>query len=241
LISVRWHDDPFALSTNGFPYLSLVVDSTLEIIDTYQRKIIDLEHQILMKPKMAAVRQREFPFPSPSLRRSLIFDVSISDPSTFISLVHIISGDLILHKRTLSPIKTLIYSLRRYDVDRVVALYDANEQAGKKLEGYMTHKSRIYLADVHDHMEYILTSIEMYAGISENLINYSFNVSPSIPSLNFTRPVLTGGRYADVVAGDERGYENVDRYHRLVCSFDPTHRLLRSSPSSLPFWRSDQQ
>jgi hypothetical protein len=31
-------------------------------------------------------------------------------------------------------------------------------------------------ADVHDHMEYILTSVDMFAGITENLINYTFNV-----------------------------------------------------------------
>jgi len=40
----------------------------------------------------------------------------------------------------------------------------------------MSGKAKTYLADVHDHMEYILTSIEIFAGISENLINYSFNV-----------------------------------------------------------------
>lgn len=31
-------------------------------------------------------------------------------------------------------------------------------------------------ADVHDHMDYILTSMEMFAGVSENLIDYTFNV-----------------------------------------------------------------
>jgi hypothetical protein len=45
----------------------------------------------------------------------------------------------------------------------------------------MTHRTTIYLADVHDHMEYILTSIEMFASISENLINFSFNVSSKFP------------------------------------------------------------
>ena len=94
--------------------------------------------------------------------------------------MHIISGDLILHKRTLTPIKTLIYSLRRYDLDRTVTLHDPSERAGVKIEGYMTHKTSVYLADVHDHMEYILTSIEMFASISENLINFSFNVSPNV-------------------------------------------------------------
>lgn len=108
------------------------------------------------------------------------------------------SGDLILHKRTLEPIKTVVYGLRRYDVDRVAALSEKLEP-GVKVEGFMSHKAKIYLvrcvywiipsagvlicvtffrnkADVHDHMEYILTSLDMFAGISENLINFTFNV-----------------------------------------------------------------
>jgi hypothetical protein len=69
--------------------------------------------------------------------------------------------------------------MRRYDVDRVARSLRLERPREKKVEGYMSQKSKIYLADVHDHMEYILTSIEMFAGISENLINYSFNVSPT--------------------------------------------------------------
>jgi len=60
--SVRQRCDPLALWANGPPHQPLVVDSTLEIVDAYQRKIIDLEHQILLKPKMAVVRQRGLPF-----------------------------------------------------------------------------------------------------------------------------------------------------------------------------------
>jgi len=86
--------------------------------------------------------------------------------------------------------------MRRYDTDRVAALYDANEPEAKKVEGYMSHKARIYLADVHDHMEYILTSIEMFAGVSENLINYSFNVSPAF---RFHVPLKSPGPGSDGV------------------------------------------
>ena len=53
----------------------------------------------------------------------------------------------------------------------------------------MSDKAKTYLADVHDHMEYILTSIEMFAGISENLIDYSFNVS--ILASELDRSILT--------------------------------------------------
>lgn len=61
--------------------------------------------------------------------------------------VHILSGDLILHKRTLEPIKTLIYGLRRYDLDRCAALIDTSDPANAdiKVVGFMSHKSKIYL------------------------------------------------------------------------------------------------
>lgn len=106
------------------------------------------------------------PLPSPFPHNSIIIFCT----------VHILQGDLILHKRTLEPIKTVIYGLRRYDVDRVAALSERHDPSDK-VEGYMSHKSKIYLADVYDHMEYILTSLDMFAGVSENLINYTFNVS----------------------------------------------------------------
>ena len=32
-------------------------------------------------------------------------------------------------------------------------------------------------ADVYDHIDYILTSLDMFALITENLIQYTFNVS----------------------------------------------------------------
>lgn len=94
-------------------------------------------------------------------------------------VVHTMSGDLTLHKRTLEPIKTLVYGLRRYDVDRCAALIESqgNGTGTTKVVGYMSHKSKIYLADVYDHMDYIISSLDMFSTTAENLINYTFNVS----------------------------------------------------------------
>ena len=86
------------------------------------------------------------------------------------------SGDLTLHKRTLEPIKTLVYGLRRYDVDRCAALINAQGMDASKVQGFMSHKAKIYLADVYDHMDYIIGSLDMFSTIAENLINYTFNV-----------------------------------------------------------------
>lgn len=102
--------------------------------------------------------------------------VSINVRTEFI--VHTMSGDLTLHKRTLEPIKTLVYGLRRYDVDRCAALIESQGNGTTtKVAGYMSHKSKIYLADVYDHMDYIISSFDMFSTTAENLINYTFNVS----------------------------------------------------------------
>jgi beta-mannanase len=41
----------------------------------------------------------------------------------------------------------------------------------------MSHKTKIYLADVYDHMDYILTSLEMFSKIGDGLVDFTFNVS----------------------------------------------------------------
>ncbi|KAI0042584.1 hypothetical protein FA95DRAFT_1610076 [Auriscalpium vulgare] len=128
--------------------LDLIVDGALEVIDEYHSKLNKLERNVLVKTKVKTVRD-----------------------------LHILSGDLILHKRTLGPIKTLVYGLRRYGVDRCAALVDSKNGEVEKVVGFMSHKSKIYLADVHDHMEYVLSSVDMFADMAENLINYTFNMA----------------------------------------------------------------
>ncbi|KAN0135635.1 hypothetical protein V8E53_006526 [Lactarius tabidus] len=129
--------------------LDLVVDGALEVVDEYHARLSLLEQQILIKSKVPTVRS-----------------------------LHILSGDLILHKRTLEPIKALVFSLRRYDVDRTAACLDLSSNTGdQKVVGFMSHKAKIYLADVHDHIEYALTSLDMYSAMAENLINYTFNMA----------------------------------------------------------------
>jgi hypothetical protein len=62
------------------------------MMDVYQDRINTLENGVLLNPDMDVVRS-----------------------------LHILSGELILHKRTLEPIKTIIYGLRRYDAERTRA------------------------------------------------------------------------------------------------------------------------
>ncbi|KAJ7074378.1 magnesium transporter [Mycena amicta] len=136
--------------------LDLIVDRILEVMDKYQDKIFQLEHDVLVKPGMSTVRS-----------------------------LHILSGDLIMHRRTLEPIKSMIYGLRRYDQERCAAMgfrlanqrQSKDEDSGWGQEGFLSSKSKIYLADALDHMDFVMGSLETFAGISENLINYAFNMA----------------------------------------------------------------
>ncbi|KJA28536.1 hypothetical protein HYPSUDRAFT_62186 [Hypholoma sublateritium FD-334 SS-4] len=229
--------------------LDLIVDRVLEVIDEYQVKINQLEHDILLHPVMSSVRS-----------------------------LHILSGDMIMHKRTLDPIKTMVFGLRHYDVQRSQAIADnmarerrmridrdaearlendsspdlggkdkaterrpvltAEEKASRKRErkraflraersrasdqprtrmsydsaseghpmegmfgdvntetervyGYFSFKAKVYLADVSDHMDFAITSLEMFSGISENLLNYAFNIASYDMNVIMSRLTVT--------------------------------------------------
>lgn len=131
--------------------LDLIVDEALDVVDKYQDALTKLESAILIKPKMRLVRS-----------------------------LHIMSGDLALRKRSLEPIKSLVFGLRRYDRDRCVAVAaseGATELEISEIKGFMSHKAKIYLADVHDHVDYILSSMDLFTTQAENLISYTFNLS----------------------------------------------------------------
>ncbi|KAJ6514237.1 hypothetical protein C8R47DRAFT_568707 [Mycena vitilis] len=128
--------------------LGLIADKALEVVEAYKVKIKKFEHKIMMKPTIDTVRN-----------------------------LHILSADLILHRRTLGPIKTVVYGLRRYDVDRAAAVVEGSAAADAKVVGFMSHKSLTYLADVHDHLEHVLSQLDVIAGIGQNLVDYTFNMT----------------------------------------------------------------
>ncbi|KXN85741.1 Magnesium transport protein CorA [Leucoagaricus sp. SymC.cos] len=185
LITERLHHSQSVLRTSEDAslllqsLLDLVADRILEVVDEYQMKIHKLEHDIMLSPRTDSVRS-----------------------------LHVLSGDLIMHKLMLEPIKTMIYNLRRYDVDRCIAMAnhiraEASPIAEKvtekvermrwetawthmgvgkvgdkwKVRGYLSFMCRIYLGDVCDHMDFALTSLDTFAGIAENLIDYAFNMA----------------------------------------------------------------
>ena len=60
-------------------------------------------------------------------------------------VVHILSADLTLRKRTMQPVKTLIYGLRRFDLERTAAALAVSGAPAGPVQGYMSPKTKVYL------------------------------------------------------------------------------------------------
>lgn len=92
-----------------------------------------------------------------------------------------------------------MYGMRRYDLDRCIALaasvHGTANPDTSGVRGFLSHQSKVYMAgksvlicasqmstydkplvDALDHLEYVLSSMEMFETVTENLISYSFNV-----------------------------------------------------------------
>lgn len=117
---------------------SLVVDKALEVTDEYQFKIEKFERQILISPKMQTVQDCK-------VSSAFILELAFSS----LYSVHMLDGDLILLKRTMGPLRTLVYGLRRYDLDRCAALAESEGVNKEQIVGYMSSKSKIYLVSIH--------------------------------------------------------------------------------------------
>ena len=52
-----------------------------------------------------------------------------------------------MHKRTMTPVKSLVYGLRRYDLDRCQAMIGSSDPNTdvRSVKGFMSHTSKVYL------------------------------------------------------------------------------------------------
>jgi len=75
----------------------------------------------------------------------------------------------------MQPMKRLVYGLRKFDVERTIAALDSSPSTGTT--GYMSPKAKVYLADVADHLETVLSSLNQYSTMVDNLVDFAFNMS----------------------------------------------------------------
>ncbi|BFZ61677.1 hypothetical protein YB2330_002750 [Saitoella coloradoensis] len=125
-----------------------IVDLAFPIISTYQEHLSELEIDVLTTPEMAHTRQ-----------------------------LHILSGELNLLKRTLSPITSIVNSLR--DHAKTVKISE-DGRPGSPHGGEISDLARIYLADVADHVQTLVENIEMMKSQTDSSTDLIFNTMATL-------------------------------------------------------------
>ena len=83
------------------------------------------------------------------------------------------SGQLLMHKRTLTPLQSMIISLRHDDERRSSVAKNLRRAgaAGTPVtdEGFISPEAKQYLADVNDHIDSVLTSLSLFSKIADSV------------------------------------------------------------------------
>lgn len=127
--------------------LDLVADHLITIVDEYQLTILELERSILIKATLAAVQS-----------------------------LHLISGDIRLLKMQVKPLQRIVYGLRRYDRARSKGLTLSTDESGDMV-GFLSEETKIYLADIYDHVRFVLLSLDAQDSTTQELIQFTFNLT----------------------------------------------------------------
>ncbi|GAA5853031.1 hypothetical protein JCM8547_004778 [Rhodosporidiobolus lusitaniae] len=151
--------------------LDVTADDALDVVDEFREQLTRLESKVLSRADMEDVRH-----------------------------LHILSSQLLLLKSTLTPLQLLLQSLRAQDDAKAAAAFRLDPAtrpnspsmnahggggsrekdsgggiSGGQRKGFVSHEAKIYLGDVMDHVDSVLSSLELFGELSENLIAFVFN------------------------------------------------------------------
>ncbi|GAA5980874.1 hypothetical protein JCM11641_004751 [Rhodosporidiobolus odoratus] len=141
--------------------LDVTADDALEIAEEFREQLTTLESKVLSRADMEDVRH-----------------------------LHILSSQLLLLKSTLTPLQLLLQSLRAQDDAKAAAAFrlDPSTRPSSpapghghgmtplhQKKGFVSQEAKIYLGDVMDHVDSVLSSLELFGDLSENLIAFTFN------------------------------------------------------------------
>lgn len=117
--------------------LDVVADDMLDIVDVFREELTTLESHVLSRPSMNDVRH-----------------------------LHILSSQLLMLKSTFTPIQFLLSALRSQDDAKAAAAAkpSANEVSYKKM-GFVSHEAKVYLGDVIDHVDSVLSSLDLFGDL----------------------------------------------------------------------------
>ncbi|KAH8919530.1 hypothetical protein BT69DRAFT_1284743 [Atractiella rhizophila] len=152
--TLRMCEDPSMVLHN---LLDVVADQALEIVESFRREIMILEGQVLVKPEASTVRH-----------------------------LHVLSAELLLLKRTMSPVAALVHKLQNHLMHDAVTFQTVRDRKKDKetssdtilktKAGFISRETEVYLTDVADHIDSVLSSVDLFTALSQNLVDFTFNM-----------------------------------------------------------------
>lgn len=141
--------------------LAFDLHRVMTIAEAFRAELDILEGRALIKPDTAGVRNRAcLPYSCPSQPSYR------ADTSPECLTVHVLSGQLLLLKRALTPVSTLVCALRQHDEERAVLASRSNSDTRRlssvaaaqrfinsindDVPGFLSKEARQYLTDVQD-------------------------------------------------------------------------------------------
>ncbi|KAL8280853.1 hypothetical protein RQP46_006857 [Phenoliferia psychrophenolica] len=130
---------------------SFVLQGLLDVVSDHALEIVDditeVEARVLVKPYMKDVKR-----------------------------LHVLSAQLILLKTTISPFQQLLQGIRNHDdIKAAAACHAADHPTDGKGLGFVSLNAKIYIEDVMEHVDSVMTSLDLFSDLAENLIAYTFN------------------------------------------------------------------
>ncbi|KAA1092445.1 hypothetical protein PGT21_002998 [Puccinia graminis f. sp. tritici] len=147
--------------------LDIVVDQALDVVEAFRSKLTGLEAKVLVSPDLDTVRH-----------------------------LHVLSGELLLLKRTLNPLSTLVHGIMNHDPsERKITNYRGTQRSSESergpaedfrsteprasaanlCTGFLSSQAKVYMSDVLDHIDSVLSSLELFSGLASNLVDFTFN------------------------------------------------------------------
>ncbi|KAK4054618.1 hypothetical protein OIO90_003430 [Microbotryomycetes sp. JL221] len=138
--------------------LDTVGDQLLELVDEFRSELTSLEAHVLSRPTMSDVRH-----------------------------LHVLSSQLLMLKSTVQPLSLLLLALRNQDEAKAIAVQAFNSSKEPPVDtasqvsttskriGFISPEAKVYIADVIDHVDSVLMSLDLFSDLSESLVAFVFN------------------------------------------------------------------
>ncbi|POW00750.1 hypothetical protein PSTT_12950 [Puccinia striiformis] len=149
--------------------LDIVVDQALDVVEAFRSKLTGLEAKVLVSPDLDTVRHCL----ACAIWRVIVTQTNVKSTIDSSSWNH--DHDPSERQNTnYRGIQRSSESERGRGTDDCPS-YEPSTNASTFGTGFLSAQARVYMSDVIDHIDSVLSSLELFSGLASNLVDFTFN------------------------------------------------------------------